>query len=101
MVVPQNGCFIRKTRIKMDDLGVPPFKETPIWGSSSQQNLFTLKGIETEEKTRFSKNRWFPGKSHPPEKGTLPSTWGRGYDAENPRRRCAKNNHRRSQHPEY
>lgn len=62
-----------------------------IWGSSSQQNLFTLKGIETEEKTRFSKNRWFPGKSHPPEKGTLPSTWGRGYYAKSQEEMCEIN----------
>ena len=30
--VPQNGWFIRKTPIKMDDLGVPLFLETPLWG---------------------------------------------------------------------
>ena len=32
MEVPQNGCFIRETPIKMDDLEVPQVQETSIYG---------------------------------------------------------------------
>ena len=31
IVVPRNGWFIMESPIKMGDLGVPLFLETPIW----------------------------------------------------------------------
>ena len=42
IVVPQNGWFIREKPIKMDDLGVPLFLETPTSSSSSPHPLGIL-----------------------------------------------------------
>ena len=44
IVVPQNGWFIMGNPIKTDDLGGPPFKETPIYASApnNPQQLLCL-----------------------------------------------------------
>ena len=40
---PQNGWFIRENPIKMDELGVPLFQETPIGGDGHNDSEQVLR----------------------------------------------------------
>ena len=45
IVVPQNGWFTEENPIKMEDLRIPPFKETPIWHPNWKVQVCTVSGI--------------------------------------------------------
>ena len=62
--VPQNGWFIMENLIKMDDLGVPPFSETPMWRWLCFIVLST-KNSECAQKLQSPKvTPWIPSYTH-------------------------------------
>ena len=64
---PQNGWFIMENLIKMDDLRVPLFSETPIWKTQRVKKthlVFFVHGSLESGKTRWMSNR-LPGRGFP------------------------------------